>query len=123
MKLELTFVHIAITAIFNSNIRVAFVKELKQRKNAKNGKFAEKLLEIITTRNGVRESMKDRLKIQPTAWMKMISLKPVIFHNLCGYDGQIIIKHITKDFATEDIEVIPTPLRNSYLSKLVISAS
>ena len=32
----------------------------------------------------------------------------VIFHNICGYDGQIIIKHITKDFATEDIVVIPT---------------
>ena len=33
---------------------------------------------------------------------------PVIVQNLRGYDGQIIIKHITKDFATEDIAVIPT---------------
>ena len=33
---------------------------------------------------------------------------PVVFHNLRGCDGQIIIKHITKDLATEDIVVIPT---------------
>ena len=33
---------------------------------------------------------------------------PVIFHNLRGYDGQIIIKHITKYFAIKDIVVIPT---------------
>ena len=33
---------------------------------------------------------------------------PVVFHNHRGYDGQIFIKHITKDFATEDIVVIPT---------------
>ena len=33
---------------------------------------------------------------------------PVIFDNIRGYHGQIIIKHITKDFATEDIVVIPT---------------
>ena len=33
---------------------------------------------------------------------------PVIFHNLRGYDGKIIIKHNAKDFATEDIVVIPT---------------
>ena len=35
-------------------------------------------------------------------------MTPVVFHNLRGYDGQIIIKQITKDFATEDIVVIPT---------------
>ena len=33
---------------------------------------------------------------------------PLVFHNLRGYDGQTIIKHITKDFSTEDIVVIPT---------------
>ena len=32
----------------------------------------------------------------------------VVFDNLRGYDGQIIMKHITKDFATENIAVIPT---------------
>ena len=47
--------------------------------------------------------MTERIKIQSTAWMI-----PAIFHNLRKYDGQIIIKHIVKDFAIEDIVVIFT---------------
>ena len=42
----------------------------------------------------------------------------VIFHNLRGYDGQIIIKHITKDFATEDIVVIPTSFEKFISSQI-----
>ena len=32
---------------------------------------------------------------------------PVIYHNLRRYGGQIIIKHITKVFAIEDVVVTP----------------
>ena len=84
-------------------------KNLKKEKNAKNGKFADKATRNNYNRKWSKKRKHDGEEKKSTYGMDeddfMIT---VIFYNLRGYDGQIIIKHITKDCATEDFEVIPT---------------
>ena len=33
---------------------------------------------------------------------------PFIFHNLKGYDSQLILQYVSREYATNSIEVIPT---------------
>ena len=75
-KLEPTLVHTAINAIFNSNIRGEehLLKIVSKEKMQRKESFPTKLLEIISIRNGVRRGiMTERITIQTTVWMKMIS--------------------------------------------------
>ena len=87
----------------------ASVKELKQRKNAHKVKFADKAIRNKFNKKWSKKRNHDGEDNDSNYGMDDDDFMiPVVFHNLRGYDGQIIIKHITKDFATEDIEVIPT---------------
>ena len=85
------------------------MNDLKQRKNAKKGQFADK-----ATRNNCNKKLSKKRnhdgedKNANYGMHEDDFMIPVVFHNLRGYDGRIIIKDITKDFATEDTVVIPT---------------
>ena len=76
------------------------VKDRKQRKNAKKEKFADK-----ATRNKFNEKWSKKRNHDGEDNNSNYGMDegdfmiPVVFHNLRGYDGQIIIKHITKDFS------------------------
>ena len=111
MKLEPTLVHAAIIA----NLKLqhprgrASVKERKQKKNAKKGKVADKATRNNYTRKWSKKRKNDKEDTNSKYGMDEDDFMIlVIFHNLRGYDGQIIIKHITKDFAIEGIVVFPT---------------
>ena len=110
-KLEPTLVHTVIYDIFNSNIpgdeyQLNFVKK---EKNAKKGKFAEKATRNNYNKKWSKKRNHDGEDNNSNNGMDEDDFMiPVIFHNLREYDGQIIIKYITKDFATEDIVVLPT---------------
>ena len=93
------------------------VKYRKQRKMQRKESLPTKLLEIISIRNVVRRGiMTERITMQSTVWMKMISIYLyifIIFVDMVKY--QIIIKHITKDFDTEDISHLVISHSHSYL--------
>ena len=75
-KLEPTLVHTATSAIFNSNIpgEEYQLKIVNKDKMQRKENLLTKLLEIISIRNEVRRGIvTERITIQTSAWMKMIS--------------------------------------------------
>ena len=76
MKLEPTLDHTVINAIFNFNIpgEEHLLKIVNKEKMQRKESLLTKLLEINSIRNGVRRGiMTERIMIQTTAWIKMIS--------------------------------------------------
>ena len=116
--------HRSINAIFNSKIPGEEHQLKIFKKNAKKGKFADKATRNNYNRKWSKKNNHDGEDKNSKYGMDEDDFMiPVVFHNLRGYDGQIIIKHITKDLLQKTLKSFLPPLRNSYLSKLVICAS